>query len=121
MQAGVTLEDIPQIQELQLSLYSKLNALENLLREGVVSVNVDKFQCPFFSLQAEWFLSVERVQAFSPGDADLANEIVLFVVDSLKKVYHQMDDIDYHDSQVHWNNLVRRMGPFKGLLTAIRL
>ena len=30
-------------------------------------------------------------------------------------------DIEYHDSQVHWNGLIRSMGPFSRLLTSIRL
>lgn len=51
----------------------------------------------------------------------MAEAIVSFVVDSLKTFYHKSEETEYHDSEVHWKTLIRRMGPFKGLLTTIRL
>ena len=119
-ETGVPQEQIPKNIE-GMSPYSNLTSLEASIRQGVVRINMDKFHCRFFALRAEWFLSTERVRALSPGDRDLAEAIVSFVVDSLKKFYHKSEETEYHDSEVHWNTLIRRMGPFRGLLTAIRL
>lgn len=120
LEAGVREEDIPPFQG--LAPYGKLGAIEDILKNGVLSINMDRFDCPFFALRAEWFLAVERVGILSAGDIEAANEeIVSFVVDAIKKAYHKKEDIEYHDSQVHWNGLIRRMGPFSRLLTSIRL
>ena len=52
MEAGVAQEEIPEFQELSLAPYSKLNTLESLIREGVVSINMEKVKCSFFAFSS---------------------------------------------------------------------
>ena len=110
LEARVLEADIPPVKPLVPC--SRLNVLEDLLKTGIVSIDVRKFDCPFFALRYEWFLSTERVGVLSAGDNEAADEIVSFVVEEIQKAYHGKKEIEYHFSQVHWNSsLVRRMGP----------
>lgn len=103
--------------------HSSLGTLQSAIEDGIAPVNMKAFDCPFFRLQAEWFLTMERVLALTNEDDGVANEIITVVVDSIVAWYARHDEKSWYDDEfpTEWRKLVNLMGPFRGKLTSIKL
>lgn len=67
--------------EANLRPHSRLSRLEKLVREGIITVNVDEIDgCEMFRRRDEWFLSLEKPLQISDANSEFATRLIEHVV-----------------------------------------
>jgi hypothetical protein len=84
-------------------------------------VNMSAFESLFFKLNAEWFLTMERVSSLTEQDGQVAEEIINFVASSVIDWHEKNLDIDNADCQKQWEALLKSMAPFGHKLKSIQI
>lgn len=99
---------------------SGLEMLMQLIKNGVVPMNMDAYDSGLLAQQGNWFLTFERAYELMPDDAELADVIVAYIEQAVQ-TWHTKNskNCDYEesdDSACAWSGLVKMLGPFRHLL-----
>ena len=103
------------------SYSNDLRKLETLIRNNVLPMKLDAYECEIFWRQNKWFLTLERPLSLVDGDDEMADFVCNYVIQSVKEWHEanlQMLHSDTNSlneisaSQRAWKQLLRSLGPF---------
>ena len=103
--------------------YSNLRRLQTMIAEKKLTVNMAAFDCHLFCHPERWFLTEERAIVLAETDDLLAENLISFVLQEVKRWHEGNPDSmrEKDGAREDWNKLIKTLGPFGQKLKSVEL
>jgi hypothetical protein len=103
---------------------SKLHHIQDLISSGALVVDVDSMNtCELFIRREEWFLTTARINALSPGQDEVAQQLISYVIGTVAGWHKANPDsiATLPESTKAFGEMIEALGPFGSSLRMVCL